>query len=238
MVQFKAAPGSRSQMFNRLPQIATHVPNKVQMARSKKTKQRVLKPAEVGQSRLTTTRRSSGEQKQQIIQLPSIRLVAGYSSSNSDAGADIAAATMAGAAVLWTLGVVVLIFVIWGIVRSGQVLASNYSAAKTGGSVNDDITANPWFFGILIVATVLYLILNITGSSLAGSASDAVLNINGSSAAADQKAAVEAAQDAAGSQAAYGIASVFGVGSAIMAIVALVRLKFTKGALARHLASR
>lgn len=241
MVQFKAAPGSRTTMFNRLPQIAAEVRvPKVRMARTKKTQRRVLKPAEAsGQGQLTTTAVKRSAAKQEIVQLPLIRLAAASASTKSNSAetaAGMAAAVGAGAAVLWILGVVILIFVVWGMVRSFQVMSGNFAAAKTGAAVNDDITASPWYFGILIGATVLYLVLNITGSALAGSASDTISNIDGSSAEADQEAAVKAAQNASGSQAAYGVASVFGIGAAVMAFIALNRLKFTKGALARSVA--
>ena len=237
MVQFKSAPGSRQAMFNRNPSISfqqkpNKLPAKVNMARAPK---RTLKHAELGQTRLTTTNLSNkASRNQQVVQMPTIRLTGGDTTGaqivvSSDAAAGVVAAVGIGAAVVWILGIVVLIFTVWGIVRSGQEVAAKNST---------DPTASPWFFGAMIAAAALYIVLSIVGSSRATDMSSAISGISGTSASEAQEAAVAAASASAGSQAAYGVGAVFGIGAFCMSIAALARLKLTKTRYAKFLSSR
>ena len=228
MTQFKSAPGSRQAMFNRRPKFSfATAPKKVSTAKSNK---RTLKHAELSQNGLKMTklaRRKNNGSEQEIIQLPTIRLT---NSSDgkvvSDAASSVVVAVGVGAAVVWILGIVVLIFVIWGIVRSGQEMVAN----------NTDATANPWYFGIMIAISVLYVIFNIIGSSLAGDMESYIISIQDKDIAQDQESALKAVDSASGSQATYAIGSIFGLGAFCMSIAALARLKLTKSALAKSLA--
>ena len=233
MVEFKSAPSNKRLMFRKAKVSKKPKPAKASLAQTKKTKKpvvrkfaKLLMPA-LKMTKLTGGKKTAAPKTALQFMKDAITSVQQEVNTSTKKASLIQAAEGVGlvgeavrVAAAIVIMLIVLIFLIWGIVRSGQEMAAS----------NGDWSASKLYFWFMIGSTALYIILNIVVlSSFSSSSSD-----DDGDGATVVKA--DADPDNSASEALYGVSGFVGIvgvqigGSSvlIMAIIALARLGMKK----------
>ena len=233
MVEFKSAPSNKRLMFRKAKVSKKPKPAKASLAQTKKTKKpvvrkfaKLLMPA-LKMTKLTGGKKTAAPKTALQFMKDAITSVQQEVNTSTKKASLIQAAEGVGlvgeavrVAAAIVIMLIVLIFLIWGIVRSGQEMAAS----------NGDWSASKLYFWFMIGSTALYIILNIVVlSSFSSSSSD-----DDGDGATVVKA--DADPDNSASEALYGVSGfvgivgvqIGGISVLIMAIIALARLGMKK----------
>lgn len=164
MVEFKSAPSNKRLMFRKAKVSKKPKPAKASLAQTKKTKKpvvrkfaKLLMPA-LKMTKLTGGKKTAAPKTALQFMKDAITSVQQEVNTSTKKASLIQAATAVGlvgeavrVAAAIVIMLIVLIFLIWGIVRSGQEMAAS----------NGDWSASKLYFWVMIGSTALYIILNI-----------------------------------------------------------------------------